>query len=68
MALPILGLIKNMYSITRDMIVQYKEANYFGKNLIVVGGGDINHSELCHYIDKYFSRIPSNPPHPPNRP
>ena len=63
MALPILGLINNMYSINRDMIVQYKEANYFGKNMIVVGGGDINHKELCHYFDKYFSRVPTNPPH-----
>lgn len=34
----------------------------------MVGGGDINHGELCHYIDKYFSKMPSDPPHPPNRP
>ena len=32
-----------MYSISRDMIVDYHKANYFGSNLIIVGAGDVNH-------------------------
>ena len=43
MSLPILGKINNMYSIDRDMIVNYHKANYYGGNFIVVGGGGINH-------------------------
>ena len=43
MSLPILGKINNMYSINRDMIVNYHKANYYGGNLIVVGGGGIDH-------------------------
>ena len=48
MALPILGKITNMYSITRDMIVDYHNNNYFGENFIVIGAGNIKHEDLCN--------------------
>jgi predicted Zn-dependent peptidase len=57
-----------MYSIDRDMITRYKAANYFGKNLIVVGGGNVNHNELCRLMDKHFGHMPSDPPFAPNTP
>jgi predicted Zn-dependent peptidase len=57
-----------MYSITRDMIVEYHRANYFGKNLIVVGGGGIDHKQLCDYVDRHFGKLGANPVHPRNMP
>lgn len=41
--LPILGDIKNMETISRDMIKEYHETNYVGENIIVVAGGDVQH-------------------------
>ena len=49
MNLPILGKIANMYSISRDMIVEYHKNNYFGKNMILVAGGGVNHEEVCKF-------------------
>ena len=68
MSLPILGKIQNMRTITRDMIVEYHQANYFGKNLIVAAGGGVNHREVCDYVSKYFSRLPPDPPIAPSNP
>lgn len=62
MSLPILGKIHNMYSITRDMIYDYHRANYYGENLIIVGVGNVNHEELCSFVDKHFSKIPRRSP------
>jgi predicted Zn-dependent peptidase len=68
MSLPILGKIQNMYSINRDMIVNYHRANYYGSNFIVVGGGGINHEELCGKIEKNFSKARLKPEIKPNLP
>ena len=54
MGLPILGKIQNMYSITRDMIVDYHRSNYYGKNVTVIGVGNVNHNELTELSEKYF--------------
>lgn len=50
-----------MYSIDRDTIVEYHKQNYFGKNLIIAGGGGINHEELCAHVDKCFRKMRSDP-------
>jgi len=47
-----------MYSITRDMISNYHTANYYGENLILVGVGNVNHEQLCEFVEKHFRRIP----------
>ena len=43
MALPILGKINNIYTINKNMIVDYHKDNYFGENIIVVAAGDHSH-------------------------
>lgn len=50
-----------MYSIGRETIVEYHKANYYGRNLIVVGGGGIKHEELCAQVDTHFKRMRSTP-------
>ena len=54
MGLPILGHIENMRTISRDMIVDYHDANYVGENIIVVGCGNLNHDELIAHVDNYM--------------
>ena len=43
MGLPILGVIENIYKISRDMIVDFHKRMYFGENMMVVGTGNIDH-------------------------
>jgi processing peptidase subunit beta len=47
------------------MIVKYHRDNYFGSNFIVVGGGGVNHQELCDQVEKHFSRVKARAPSPP---
>jgi predicted Zn-dependent peptidase len=65
--LPILGDIRNMQTISRDMIKEYHDRNYVGENIYVVAAGDINHDELVGAIESSF-RVPkaSEPPDTPN--
>lgn len=37
------------------MIVKYHRDNYVGENIIIVGSGDINHSELVEAVEKNFT-------------
>jgi predicted Zn-dependent peptidase len=46
MGLPILGIIENIYKISRDMIVEFHNRMYYGENLIIVGTGNIEHQQL----------------------
>ena len=43
MGQPILGDIDNIRQINRDMVVNFKTANYFGENMVIVGTGAIEH-------------------------
>lgn len=46
MALPILGSIYNIDTISKDMIENYHNQNYVGENIIIVATGPINHNQL----------------------
>ena len=46
MGLPILGVIENIYKISRDMIVDFHNRMYYGENMMVVGTGNIDHDQL----------------------
>ena len=43
MGQPILGDIDNIRQINRDMVVNFKNANYFGNNMVIVGTGAVSH-------------------------
>ena len=43
MGLPILGIIENIYKISRDMIVEFHNRMYYGENLVIVGTGNVEH-------------------------
>jgi predicted Zn-dependent peptidase len=52
--LPILGDIRNMETITKEMIEEYHNRNYVGDNIYVVASGDVNHSELVAAVEQSF--------------
>lgn len=62
MGLPILGKINNIYSITRDMIVDYHKQNYFGENIIIIGAGDHKHEDLVEMVGNHFGKLPRKAP------
>lgn len=62
MGQPILGDRGNIKSVTRDMIVNYHDANYFGENIIIVGAGDVSHAHLVELANKHFSNCAQKPP------
>lgn len=43
-----------METINRDMIAHYHSQNYVGENIIVVGSGEIDHSELMDAVETSF--------------
>jgi len=46
MGLPILGEIKNIRKITREMIVDFHQRMYFGENMTIIGTGSVDHQQL----------------------
>ena len=39
------------------MVVEYHDNYYKGENIVIVGTGSIEHSELLELTEKYFGRI-----------
>eukprot|EP00826_Nyctotherus_ovalis_P005650 TRINITY_DN11287_c0_g1_i12.p1 TRINITY_DN11287_c0_g1~~TRINITY_DN11287_c0_g1_i12.p1 ORF type:complete len:349 (-),score=92.85 TRINITY_DN11287_c0_g1_i12:254-1300(-) len=62
MGQPILGDRLNICSVTRDMVVNFHAANYFGENMIVVGTGDVDHKELVDMVKHHFANCKRSPP------
>jgi len=54
MALPILGSIYNMETISKQMIENYHNDNYVGDKIILVASGPIEHNRLCEAVEKYI--------------
>lgn len=61
--LPILGDIRNMQTISRDMIQDYHDRHYVGSNIYLVAAGDINHDELVACVEESFP-LPRDTPTP----
>jgi predicted Zn-dependent peptidase len=55
--LPILGDIRNMETISRNMIEEYHNRNYVGENIYIVASGDINHDDFVNAVENSF-RVP----------
>ena len=51
MGQPILGDIDNIREITRDMVTDFHQRNYFGENMVVVGAGNIDHQMLVDLVE-----------------
>lgn len=58
MGQPILGDIDNIRQINRDMVVNFRAANYFGENMVIVGTGAVEHQQLVDLVEKHFHSLP----------
>jgi predicted Zn-dependent peptidase len=65
---PILGLPDFIKSVNRDNFVSFVDRFYTAQNMIVVGTGDIDHTEFVQMVERYFAAIPSRPGVPPEVP
>ena len=57
MGQPILGDIDNINNVTQDMVKEYHATHYIGKNLIIVGTGNVNHNEFVDMVAKEFGTM-----------
>lgn len=54
---PIKGEADNLANLSIDDLNQFKAANYYGNNLVVVGTGNINHEEFCSQVHEAFHSV-----------
>jgi len=57
MGQPIRGDADNLSSLTVSDLHNYKAANYFGDNMVVVGTGNINHDEFAAEVSNAFKNV-----------
>jgi processing peptidase subunit beta len=57
MGQPILGDIDNINNVTQDMVKEYHATHYIGKNLIIVGTGNVNHKEFVDMVASQFGNL-----------
>lgn len=57
MGQPIRGDADNLSSLTVSDLHNYKAANYFGDNMVVVGTGNINHDEFAAEVNNAFKNV-----------
>jgi processing peptidase subunit beta len=57
MGQPIKGDADVISSLTTDDLRNFKAANYFGDNMVVVGTGNINHEEFVAQVNNAFQNV-----------
>lgn len=55
---PLAGTVESVRSITRERLIEYKEAHYNPKNMLVVATGRIEDEKLLRFSKKYFKDTP----------
>ncbi|KAF2839286.1 mitochondrial-processing peptidase subunit beta [Patellaria atrata CBS 101060] len=58
----ILGPRENIQSIQRTDLEDYIKTNYTADRMVLVGAGGVPHEQLVELAEKYFSKIPAQPP------
>ena len=51
MGQPILGDIDNIRQINQDMVLEFYRRNYFGKNIVVVATGAVEHQQVVDLVE-----------------
>lgn len=54
---PIKGEADNLANLSVDDLKNFKAANYYGDNLVVVGTGNINHEEFCSQVHEALHSV-----------
>lgn len=40
------------------MVINFKAANYYGENMVIVGTGAVEHQQLVDLAERHFSSLP----------
>lgn len=57
LALPILGTIESIESMTRERVLRFYRRQYVNQNLVIAAAGRVDHDELCEFVEKYLSPL-----------
>lgn len=57
LALPILGSLESIQSISRERVAKFYRRQYVNQNLVVAAAGKVDHDELCSLLEKYLSAL-----------
>jgi len=60
----ILGTEENIKNMSRELIVNYIQANYVAPRMVVVAAGPVEHEEIVNIVDKAFAATPTTPSGP----
>lgn len=54
---PVRGDRDNVGNLTSDDLHRFRENNWTGENIVVVGTGNVNHQELVDLVEQHFGSI-----------
>lgn len=57
LALPILGTLESIQSVTRERVAKFYRRQYVNQNLVVAAAGKVDHDELCSLLEKYMTAL-----------
>ncbi len=57
LALPILGTVESIESMTRERVLRFYRRQYVNQNLVIAAAGRVDHDELCEFVEKYLSPL-----------
>lgn len=57
LALPILGTIESIESMTRERVLRFYRRQYVNQNLVIAAAGRVDHEELCEFVEKYMAPL-----------
>ncbi|EKX54348.1 hypothetical protein GUITHDRAFT_83986 [Guillardia theta CCMP2712] len=60
----ILGTEDNIKNMTRDLILNYIQANYIASRMVIVAAGPVEHDEFVNMVSKAFAATPTTPSGP----
>lgn len=52
-----LGIRENIGSITQELLKEFHENNFVGKNVVVVGAGNVNPEQFKDLANKHFGAM-----------
>lgn len=57
LALPILGTLESIQSVTRERVAKFYRRQYVNQNMVVAAAGKVDHDELCSLLEKYMTAL-----------
>lgn len=57
LALPILGTIESIETMSRERVLRFYRRQYVNQNLVIAAAGRVDHDELCEFVQKYLAPL-----------